>query len=162
MLHITDMEGWQTGSASSASRGPAPHERPNAAVRSASPPVEKPSETEVNSDSDKCLPLLTEWTGRLAVSPAHHDCVFTLRMSVRPPDQRVNPPNQLLDEILVPCQQHFPRLELPPPPALSLPKMSPRICRIPPVPSGLQPRLDHVEAGNRHCTSSYNACLLKG
>ena len=30
------------------------------------------------------------------------------------------------------------------PPALSL-KMTPRFCRIPPVPRGLQPHLDHVE-----------------
>jgi hypothetical protein len=144
MLHITDMEGRQTGGASSASRGPEPRELPNAAVRSASPPVEKPSETEVYSDSDTCWPLLTHWTGRLAVSPAHHACAFALRMSVRPPDQRVNPLSQLLDEILVPCQPPFPRLELFPSSCPVAPENDPSI-----VQDSTRPKLSTTSSGPR-------------
>ncbi len=101
MLHVTDIAGLQAGGASRASLAPAPSERCNAAIRSASQPVETPLETDVYHDPDKSLPLLTNWIGRPAVSPAHLAYAFTLRTPIRPPDQRVNPPSQVLDEHLV-------------------------------------------------------------
>ncbi len=145
MLHVTDIAGLQSGGASRA-----PRERPNAEIRSASQPVENPSETEVYYDSDTCLPLLTVWTGRSTVSPAHLACAFALRTAIRPPDQRVNPPSQLLDEHLVLSLQHFLRLELPPILILCRSqKRTPPFCKILAIQSGLPPHTDHVKAGSR-------------
>jgi hypothetical protein len=95
--------------------------------------------TQVYSDSGLCLPLLIAWTGRQAVPPSHHACAFALRTPVRPPYPRINPLSHLLDELLVLSRQLFSMLELPPAPALSLLKTTPRFCRIP-------PHLDLVEA----------------
>jgi hypothetical protein len=112
MLHVTDITDLQAGGASRTSGGPAPRERPNKAISSASQP-ETPSELEEYCDLDTSLQLLTEWTGRPAVSPTHFAYAFVIRTPIWSPDQRVNPLSPVLDKQLVRSQQHCPRLVLP-------------------------------------------------
>ena len=107
--------------AGSASQQPQGQERPTAASRSASQPMQEPSasqpmadpsDKEVYLDSDSDLPLLTTWAGRLAASHAAPAYAFARRSSLRPPVLSVSPRSRLYAERLAMRQPHCRRLVL--------------------------------------------------